>query len=90
MMRHILSLQLAALTSVVLLTACGEGGARSETSVSTTTVGQQLIDLKKALDAGALTPEEYAKGAFSTRNASTALAPVEARGRTREPGFLGC
>jgi len=27
--------------------------------VSTTTVGQQLLDLKKALDAGAITQKEY-------------------------------
>jgi hypothetical protein len=29
--------------------------------VSTTTTGQQLIDLKKALDAGAINQQEYEK-----------------------------
>jgi hypothetical protein len=28
---------------------------------TTTTTGQQLIDLKKALDAGAITPDQYEK-----------------------------
>lgn len=41
------------------LAACGGGGATSATSVSTTTVGQQLIDLKNALDNGAITQSEY-------------------------------
>ncbi len=44
---------------VVGLSACGGGGADSSTTVTTTTVGQQLTDLKKALDAGAITPSEY-------------------------------
>ncbi len=41
------------------LSACGGGGADSSTSVTTTTVGQQLTDLKKALDAGAIKQSEY-------------------------------
>ncbi len=41
------------------LSACGGGGADSSTSVTTTTVGQQLTDLKKALDAGAINESEY-------------------------------
>ena len=45
----------------VPLTACGGGGAKTETSVTNTTVskGQRLIDLKAALDAGAISQEEY-------------------------------
>jgi len=39
--------------------ACGGGGAEVKSEVSTTTVGQQLLDLKKALDAGAITQKEY-------------------------------
>ena len=30
-----------------------------KSEITTTTVGQQLIDLKKALDAGARTQQEY-------------------------------
>ena len=41
--------------------ACGGGGADVRREVSTTTTGQQLMDLKKALDSGAMTKEEYEK-----------------------------
>lgn len=41
------------------LAACGGGGADSSTTLTTTTVGQQLTDLKKALDAGAINQDEY-------------------------------
>lgn len=41
--------------------ACGGGGAEVKSELSTTTVGQQLLDLKKALDAGAITKDEYEK-----------------------------
>jgi ABC-type glycerol-3-phosphate transport system substrate-binding protein len=55
--------KLGSLAAMVLLaaslTACGGGGADSSTTVTTTTVGQQLTDLKKALDAGAITQSEY-------------------------------
>ena len=43
------------------VTACGGGGAELKSEVSTTTVGQQLMDLKKALDSGAMTQQEYEK-----------------------------
>jgi hypothetical protein len=39
--------------------ACGGGGADVKSEITTTTVGQQLIDLKKALDGGAITQQEY-------------------------------
>lgn len=39
--------------------ACGGGGAEIKSEVSTTTTGQQLMDLKKALDEGAITQKEY-------------------------------
>jgi hypothetical protein len=38
--------------------ACG-GGATVESEVTTATVGQQLIGLKKALDSGAINQKEY-------------------------------
>ncbi|MBY8975972.1 SHOCT domain-containing protein [Rhodobacteraceae bacterium NNCM2] len=51
------------LASPMVLSACGGGGAKSETEVTNTTVstGQQLIDLKAALDSGAISQEEYDK-----------------------------
>ncbi len=56
-------LVLLALCGLVLFgaTACGGGGAEIKSEVSTTTTGQQLIDLKKALDAGAINQQEYEK-----------------------------
>lgn len=51
-------------SSVVLaamLAACGGGGADVKSVVNTTTTGQQLIDLKKALEAGAITQDQYEK-----------------------------
>jgi hypothetical protein len=41
--------------------SCGGGGAEVKSEVSTTTVGQQLLDLKKAVDSGAMTQQEYEK-----------------------------
>ena len=41
--------------------ACGGGGAEVKSEVSTTTTGQQLMDLKKALDSGAMTQQECEK-----------------------------
>lgn len=43
------------------LGACGGGGADAEiqSDIRTTTTGQELLDLKQALDSGALTQEEY-------------------------------
>jgi hypothetical protein len=52
-----------AVCGVLLLgiAACSGGGAEVRSEVSTTTVGQQLMDLKKALDTGAITQQEYEK-----------------------------
>jgi hypothetical protein len=50
-----------ALTAMLLLTGCLElhlgGGAKSE--ALNPTVGQQLIDLQRAKDTGAISAEEY-------------------------------
>jgi hypothetical protein len=56
-------LLLAAVCGVLGLgvVACGGGGAEVRSEVTTTTVGQQLMDLKKAYDAGAMTKDEYEK-----------------------------
>lgn len=43
----------------VSLIGCGGGGAKVQTEMVSISTGQQLIDLKKALDAGAMTQTEY-------------------------------
>ncbi|RLA35781.1 MAG: hypothetical protein DRR03_05210 [Gammaproteobacteria bacterium] len=54
------TLATAAIISVTLaLGGCGGGGAKTEVRAETTTTGQQLLDLKKAYEAGALTEKEY-------------------------------
>jgi hypothetical protein len=63
-MRKTLFNSLAAVMAIALilgLTGCGGGGAEMKSEISTTTTGQQLMDLKKALDSGALSKEEYDK-----------------------------
>jgi len=59
--RVVSTLMLLVVCGVLLggVVACGGGGAEVKSEVSTTTVGQQLLDLKKALDAGAITQKEY-------------------------------
>lgn len=49
---------ITALALASLLAACG-GGAEVHHQVSTSTTGQQLLDLQKAYDAGAINKEEY-------------------------------
>ena len=60
-MTHVLVLLAVCGLFVFGLAACGGGGADVRSEVSTTTTGQQLIDLKKALDAGAINQQEYEK-----------------------------
>jgi uncharacterized membrane protein len=38
---------------------CGGGGAKVETQATTTTVGQELVDLKTAYDKGIINQDEY-------------------------------
>jgi hypothetical protein len=55
--------RIAALTLSGVLAAtiagCGGGSADVKSVVSTTKTGQQLADLKKAFDSGAITKEQY-------------------------------
>jgi hypothetical protein len=39
----------------------GGGSAKTETTINTTTTGQQLIDLQKAYESGAISEKEYNK-----------------------------
>ena len=52
-----------ALTAMLLLTGCLNlslgGGSKNEAQYQNPSVGQQLIDLQRARDAGAISPEEY-------------------------------
>ena len=49
--------------SILLLSSCASSlfsvDKKSDVTNINTTVGEELIDLKKALDAGAITEEEY-------------------------------
>ena len=51
---------IACVAASVFVYGCG-GGATVKTSTSTVSVGQQLIDLKKALDTGSMTQSQYDK-----------------------------
>jgi uncharacterized membrane protein len=49
------------LSSLLMLAACGGGGADNTVHNTTVSKGQALIDLKKAYDAGAISEREYNK-----------------------------
>jgi hypothetical protein len=49
------------LSSLLMLPACGGGGADSTVHNTTVSKGQALIDLKKAYDSGAMSEKEYNK-----------------------------
>lgn len=57
MNRALFSGLLAAL--VLGLAGCGGGDTEVKSEITTTTKGQQLIDLQKALEAGAINKDEY-------------------------------
>jgi hypothetical protein len=43
----------------ITVAGCGGGGAEVKTTTTTVSVGQQLIDLKKARDTGSISQSEY-------------------------------
>jgi len=45
--------------STAALSGCGGGGAKADVRATTVSKGQELQDLKKALDSGAITQQEY-------------------------------
>lgn len=54
----------AAAIAIVLgtgVSGCGGGGAKTQTQtdIRTTTTGQELMDLQKAYESGAITEKEY-------------------------------
>ncbi len=49
------------LVALVGVSACVPGRAKQTTTVNATTTGQQLTDLKTALDSGAMSQQEYDK-----------------------------
>ncbi len=51
----------AALVSLSLLGGCGGGGAEVKSTVTTTTMGQELQDLEESYKKGLLTEDEYKK-----------------------------
>lgn len=63
MVKHRKMVLLATLLATVSLAGCGGGGAKSSTSLqaTTTTMGQQLIDLKASYDKGIISEQEYNK-----------------------------
>jgi hypothetical protein len=61
MRKRILIFLICSIVICVALTSCGGGGAKVESSVSTQTLGQQLIDLDKAYKEGVITEKEYNK-----------------------------
>jgi hypothetical protein len=46
-------------TFLLVLTSCGGGGADAKLSATTVSQGQELMDLQKARDSGAITEQEY-------------------------------
>lgn len=59
-MKKIIISSLASLAVMAFLTGCSISlGGGSTTRIEQGTVGQQLVDLKRAKDAGALTDAEY-------------------------------
>ncbi len=58
------SLLVVLLTAAFLGGCCCPGGgssSKTETTINSTTLGQQLTDLKEAYDKGAITEKEYNK-----------------------------
>ena len=59
MKKKVMIALIASIVIAVALTSCGGGGAKVESTVSTQTLGQQLIDLDKAYKEGVITEKEY-------------------------------
>jgi hypothetical protein len=60
-MERIIAGGLAAFLVLMSASLQGCGGGGSKTTVNSTTTGQELTDLKRALDEGVITQKEYDK-----------------------------
>ncbi len=59
-MKKFIAIALAVLLiSCVCLTSCGGGGSKTSIQQTDKTLGQELVDLQKAHEAGAITEKEY-------------------------------
>jgi len=50
-----------AFVSAIMLTGCGGGGAKVQTTTTNTTMGQELMDLDASYKQGLITEKEYDK-----------------------------
>ncbi len=53
------SITITLLTSILAFGLAGCGSSEPRKEITTVSVGQQLIDLQKAFDSGAISKEEY-------------------------------
>lgn len=58
-MKHLANLTLGLMATMFLLTGCVAAIGNRDANGSNTTLGQQLIDLQKARDAGAISEADY-------------------------------
>ena len=58
-MKSIIGLGLVGMVAANLLTGCVAAGGKNTTEIFNPTLGQQLIDLQRAKDAGAISDAEY-------------------------------
>ena len=60
-MKKAILFQIVLLVTFLGLSGCGGGGAEVKSTVTTTTMGQELQDLEESYKKGLLTEEEYKK-----------------------------
>lgn len=56
---HHLKVVLLILITALYLSGCGGGGAELRSSSTSTTIGQELVDLQKAKQMGIISEDEY-------------------------------
>lgn len=70
-------MRLALLVPLFALTGCWNGNGNPSIHLGDVSLGRQLIELKEARDAGAMTPDEYEKVKHALIDAVVALAKPE-------------